>query len=472
MARDESAPKLKEMSADEVFDYLSGRNHYTEEYEDIMEQFEYYVTNNSLECSKKFPIIREYEYRIQQIFLIKIEGAAFVGKKIDLEPFIKYVEGRKFDAKSLAFDDFTLSVFRIIESGLSRNGIDPKLKDRIGRQVLRAARCESTEIEESYPKSNTDSLTIAMNDAGGISFVLLFKYLEWSKSSVLTADVRKILENYASSHASHTIARHAVIGWNLPLLLRLDAKFAKKLMKKMAGIARYKIACWDAFVLYNKPCKDILESMSDWYGEFLNGEIAKDLHERRVYSSNMQHVIAGYLRDVAGCKDIFDEFINDANAEMINTHCWSIFRIENDETAEFKDRLRKLWNNEKFIEKADLGKWLHYSPLEKKESIELLLNHLTRKEKITHGNVSDLDEYIDEYPVEAAQCLYYMIEKCEAPGSTDAIERQLEKLLAKNNRNIANEFLRIERLIKSRGYNVECSKKTLYNVHIKRRECR
>ena len=472
MATDESALKLKEMSVDEVFDYLRGINYYTKGYENIIRQFEDYVTNNSLECSKKFPMILEYEHGIQQTFLIGIEGAAFVGKKIDLEPFIKHVESRKFDEKSLAVNDLTLSVFRIIESGLGGNGIDPKLKDRICRQVLRVARCEIMENEESYPKSNVDSLTIAINDAGGISFVLLFKYIEWSKDSILTTDVRKILEDYANNHIPHTIARHAAIGWNLPLLRKLDSEFTKKLIKKITIIERCKIAFWDAFVSYNNPSEVMLKFMPDWYNEFLNGEIAKDLRERRVYISNMQHVIAGYLRDASGCKDIFDEFINSASAETINTHCWSAFRIENDETAEFKDRLKKLWKNEKFIEKADLGKWLHYSPLEKKENIELLLNYLRSREKVSHGNASDLDEYMDEYPVEAAQCLYYMIEKCKAPGSLDAIGRQLEKLLAKNDRNVKNEFLRIEMLIKSLGYNVEYSKKTLYNVHIKRRECR
>ena len=472
MAISDFTLKLKEMTVDEAFDYLRDINYYTEEYEDIIEQFEDYVMNNSLECSKKFPIIRNYEYNIQQIFLVVIEDAAFAGKKIDLEPFIKYAENRKFNAKYLAFDDLAWSVFRIIRSGLDGNSIEPKLKDRICRQVLRVARCKSAENAENYLKSDTDSLTIAINDGGGMSFELLFKYAEWSKDSVLTKDIRKILEDYASNLIPHTIARHAAIGFQLPLLFHLDAEFTKELIKKITSIEQYKIAFWDAFVSYNKPDEYMLESMHGWYNEFLNGEIAKDLHGRHFYLSNMRHVIIGYLWDIAGYKNIFDEFINNASAEMINTHCWSIFRIENNEASEFKDKLRKLWKNEKFIEKADLGKWFHYSPLEKKESIELLLNYLTRNAKATYGNANELGEYIDECPIEAARCLYYMIERCEAPGSLYTIERLMEKLLAKNDRNVANEFSIIEKLIKSRGYNIEHSKNAPYKVCIERHEYR
>ena len=470
MAISESILKLKEMTADEIFDYLRGINYYAEEYEDIVEQFESYVMNNSLECSKKFPIIRRYEYDMQQAFLIRIEHAASIGRPIDLEPFVKHAESRKLNAESLAFDDLMSSVFKIIRSGLDGNVAEPKLKDRICRQVFRAARCKSMESEEAYPESDADSLTIAFDDDGGISFDLLFKYVEWAKYSTLTADVRKILEDYANNHIPHTIARHAAIGSYLPLLHRLDSEFTKELTKKITRSRRYKIAFWDGFVSYSVPDNGILESMPDWYNEFLNGEIAKDLRGRLLYLSSMQHVTAGYLRD-AGCyDDIFEEFVNKAGAEMINKCSRYVSRmLENNEGAGFKDKLRRLWKDQRFIENADLEKWFWHSPLEKKESIELLLNYLKRKEKVAYARAKDLDEYVDECPIKAAQCLYYMIKKCDSPGSPGTIERQLEKLLAKNDHNIAKEFLRIEKLIKSQGRNVEYSKSAPYNVRIKRR---
>ena len=467
----ESVLKLKEMTVDDVFDYLRGINYYTEEYEDIAEQFEDYVVDNSLECSKKFPIIHRYEYDIQQIFLLRIEYAAFTGKKIDLEPFIKYAESRKFDSKSLAFDDLTSSVFKIIGSGLDGNAVEPKLKNRICKQVFRVARCKIGENNENYPKSNDDSLTIAIDDAGGISFGLLFKYAKWNKDRVMTADTKKILEDYANRRIPHTIARHAAIGSHMPLLRRLDSEFAEELVRKITGIKRYKIAFWDALVSYSKPDKGILESMPGWYSEFLNGEIAKDLSNRLLYLSSMRHVTAGYLWNVDGYKDIFDEFVTSASAKMINMCCWFAPEVfEKNNAAEFKDKLRKLWKNERFVENADLEKWFSPSPLEKKESIGLLLNYLKCKEKVAHAAAKDLDKYIDEYPIEAAQCLYYMIKKCEDCGSSDTIERQLEKLLAKNDRSITKEFLRIKDLIKSLGYNVEYSKKAPHNVRIRKRK--
>ena len=471
MASTESVLKLKKMTVDEVFDYLRDVKPYTEEHDYAAEQFEEYVKKNPLECAKKFPAIYEYDYDMQHVFFERMEYAARFGKKIDFEPFVKRIEDEKFDAERLDFDDSVWPVIRIIGDGLEGNALDPKLKDRTYRQILRIARCKSAENAKGYPRSCHDSRIITVNDAGGASFDLLFQYVEWSNDGVIPKAVREILENYADNRGLHTIARHGAIGAWLPLLHRLDSEFTSGLIEKITRLKRYKIAFWDSFVSYNRPKKDILKSMSEWYNEFLNGKIAKDLHTSRLYLSNMQHVTVGYLRNMDGYDSIFDEFVNTGSAKMINMCCWVIFRVlEENNAIDFKDKLRKLWKNKRFIENAELGKWFSVSPLEKKESIELMLNYLKRRTAVTHVHAEDLNEYIDEYPLKAAQCLYHMIKKYEAPGSADIIAKQLERLLAKNDSGVAREFLRIERLIKLRGYNVEYSKKAPHNVRIQKRK--
>ena len=469
MASTESVLKLKKMTADQVFDYLRDVKPYTEEHDDVAEQLEDYMAKNPLECAKKFPAIYEYDYEMQAVFFEGIEYAALAGKKIDFEPFIKHIEDEKFDAERLDFDDSMWPVIRIIGDGLKGNAIDSKLKDRICRQILRIARCKGVENAKGYPKSYCDSRIITINDAGGKSFDTLFQYVKWSNDGDIPKTVREILEDYANNRDLYTIARHAAIGARLPLLHRLDSEFTGRLIEKITKLKRYKIAFWDAFATYNAPNVAILKSMPEWYNEFLNGKIAKDLHNTRFYLSNVQHVTVGYLRGVDGYEAIFDEFVNTASAKMINLCCWSVFSVLEEKGAiEFKDKLRRLWKDKRFIGNADLGKWFSSSPLEKKESIDLMLNYLKRRKAVAYVHAKDLDEYIDEYPIKAAQCLYYMIKKYEAPGSADIIAKQLERLLAKNDSGIAREFSRIEKLIKSLGYTVEYSKKTPYNVRIKR----
>ncbi len=473
MAIAEFEPKLYEMTVEEAFSFVQAKKPELdeEEHEDLLGQFENYVADNSLKCSKKVSALDRYSDEVRQAFFDGTEYAVICNKSIDWECFIKCVENEKFAESNLSMPKLLRQVLRVISRGLENNAIGLEFKDRIRSQVLKMARCKSAENDEAYPKSDADSLTISGNDAGGISFDLLFKYAEWSKDSVLAKDSRKILEDYANNHIPYTIARHAAIGVRLPLLFQLDPEFAKELIGKLAIIERYKIAFWDAFVSNNKQYKDILESMSSWYDEFLNGEIAKDLHSRFFYHSTAEHAMLGYLHDIDEYDIIFDKFLNTTDPKSINICCWFLSELlKRNSEIKFKDKIIGIWKDPRFIKNADLEILFAHSPFEKKMSLELLLNYLEKKEQPTCGmHVGLLDDYLDEYPIETAQCMRLTIKKVEASGRASKIEEQLGRLLDKGRKDIRDQCERIREEIENRGYAADFSDESPHKVRITKR---
>ena len=464
------------MTADEAFSFVQAKKSELPEYEyeDLLGQFENYVTDNPLKCSKKVSAIGRYNDEVRQAFFDGAEYAVICSKAIDWECFIKLVENEKFDESGLSLSRLLQQVLRVIGRGLENNSIGHEFKDRICTQVLKMARCKSAENDEAYPKSDADSLTISINDAGGISFDLLFKYMAWTKDIVLASDARKILEDYADNHIPHTIARHAAIGVRLPLLFKRDLEFTKELTGKLAASERCKIAFWDAFVSHNGPYEDMLESMSDWYDEFLNGEIAKDLHGRFFYHATAKHAMRGYLHGIGMYDAIFERFLNTTDPDSINTCCWLLSELLRRKIKiECNDKIISIWMDPRFIKNADLEVLFAHTPFEKKKSLELLLNYLEKKEKLTHGmNIELLDEYLDEYPIETAQCMRLVIKKVEGPGEAGKIEEQLGRLLDKGRKDIRDQCERIREEIENRGYAADFSDESPHRVRIKKREDR
>ena len=166
----------------------------------------------------------------------------------------------------------------------------------------------------------------------------------------------------------------------------------------------------------------------------LNGSITKSMHEKGFYRSTIQHVTLGYFYDVEHFDKIFQKFICNEDPASIKLCGLFISNIlaENPDILKFKDKIILLWENQNFINHADLGMWFVHQPFDKKENIRLFRNYLqchTEKFTIWNFSIEKLDEYIDDFPRDVVQCIKIFVDNSDPSHFPDTLKPMLKKLL-------------------------------------------
>ncbi len=441
-------------------------------YEDkTIASFEDFIKNNPLECSKKATEIEGLDSKIEYSFLSAIEDSVNAKKEINWNSIItlieKYINSVSSIASSMSMFDPILESYRIIEKGLKENQIDFSFKDRIWNLVQKfivfSNRDDDTDAK--YPNEDTDSLTHSINNIGGLSFHIFFRYIWWcydhkKSKDIFTDDIKRILEDYTNKKlGSHTISRHSAIGLYVPTILYFDSKWAEDtILSKIVSSESNKIALWDSFVSFNQVQKNTMVSMHVWYNEFLNGFITNKMHNKNFYHSTIEHVTLGYLYDITYFDIIFNDFISKADAASIN-HCgFFIARIlsGNKDVLKFKNKIIDLWKNQNFIDHANLDAWFIQNPFDKKENIQLFLQYMQRytgKFMPVRFPLEDLEEYVDEYPKMVVQCVQIFVDKLDSNHLPNILKSILKKLLSKKISDVDDMCKKIVGALVTLGFN-------------------
>ena len=276
---------FSEKTIDEVFAIIQKPSiFYASSNENMMiASFGEFVRNNPMECSKKSSEIIILESRLQNAFLSAIENSVSMKKEIDWNSVLglieHYVDLVSPNPPSNFMFDPMLKCCDIIKIGLEKYQIDYNLKDRIWNLVQKFITLSNTDINQntSYPDEGANSLTISINNIGGVSFHTLFRYLLWchhneKSKNVFTDNIKKILENYINKKiGNHTISRHSAIGLHLSTMLFFDSKWTDDvILAKIASSKSTKIAFWDSFALYTHDVhQNTLIHMYKWYDKML-----------------------------------------------------------------------------------------------------------------------------------------------------------------------------------------------------------
>ena len=438
-------------SVDEVFDIMKEYNlaPNTALYEDeTTASFEDFVKNNVLACSKKSSETVDLNPRIQHTFLTAMGNSINMGKRIDWNSVIPLIEehvGLTSSGRSSSTRfNFMLELCRIIERGLNSYQIDFKFRERIWDLVQKFIELSNSEgdVDIGYPGAGSDSSFTSLNSIGGVSFHALFRYIWWcyrneKSSDVFTSDIKKILEDYVKRKiGSHTMSRHSTMGVYLPTMLYFEPKWTNgSILSKIASSKPHRIAFWDSFVLHNQAREYVFTHMYRLYDVFLNGAITNDMHEKRFYRVTIEHVTLGYLYGIRQCDAIFQKFISKAEPASIR-HC-GVYIAQvlgtKREIAKLKDKITMLWQNQKFIDHADLNMWFVGEPFDKKENMRLFLNYMTCAKKFGTLNfpIEKLNEYVDDFPSDVVTCLDIFVGKADSNNLPDALEPTLERLCSK-----------------------------------------
>lgn len=415
-------------------------------YSTIVTSFENFVMNNTMECSKRASEIVALDPRIQHAYLFEINRAVKQKKKINWDCAVALVEHYTGSILPNTPHDSMLShileSWWLIEEGLVRKQIDYRLKDRLWILVQKIIEISNTdaEMDVKYPNGGEDSLTISKNNIGGISFYILFGYVLWcshneKSKDVFTQDVKKILEDYVNKNlVEHTISRHSVMGMYVNTMLEFDPEWTDHILPKIFSNIANKLAFWESYVISNQVHLSTLSRLYVWYNEFLNNSITKSMHEREFYHLTIEHVTLGYLYCVKHYDEIFNRFISKADPESLSYCGYFMTRVfsKNPDVAKFKDKIKKMWKTQSFIDHADLNMWFDQKPFDRKESIELFLNYLQlHPEELDPISFpfEKLEKYADEFPWDVAQCIQIFVSRPKWNDFPDTLKPMLEKLL-------------------------------------------
>ena len=442
---------------DEVFDIMKkykpiGHPHY---YDETLVTFKDYVEKNHELCWEYASILYDADKQIPYVFLITIENI------IKEKQFQKWSELFKFIKEVLNVEQSRIVIKQacyIIDYSLENKLIDKNYNDELFDIISNLVKfCnESDDFNQSFDQ-NIDTLNIARNDANGLSFHILFQYLQWCSGhplnvkSIFQNEIKIIIDKYIDNKENHTISRHSVLGLYFNLLTYYDKFWSYNIIRRLFKSKNLKIAFWDSYIL-NNLTQDNMEHMYKLYSEFLNGAILNKYHDKGIYNRTIHHVALGYLHSLKHCKKMLITFIeNPSNKNSIDVMCKSILEIVKSKNNKYKfeNKLFDLWNNCIVIENGHLERWFDETHSDKDKSINLLLNYLTKSTKkidFIGDTLKKLKKYIDMYPQKVIKCLKLLVEKIIYLPNEE-IEEYLNDERLKNNSHIKSDYDDLVRIL-------------------------
>ncbi len=252
----------------------------------------------------------------------------------------------------------------------------------------------------------------------GMSFYAVFQYAAWchkhGEKQAMAFDAKQFFDDYLGGQG-HTASRHAVLGACLPGFHRLDREWARSLPQRVTSSKERKIAFWDGYVSGRQMYAHVFGELWKWYDEFANKGIARDLDMAQIHESTIAHVMLAYFYGLEHADDIVEKLLRLRDCKSM-ARCVQqtgfILRGKGDDPNFDRKKLANLWKHAAF-ENHDLGMWFTNTPMDRKTSIGLYRDHMTRnrgKIQIAYDTVRELDEYAKDFPEEVAECLEVLID--------------------------------------------------------------
>ena len=293
--------------------------------------FEKYVSMNPVKASKYALSMSNHTQNEQFEFLCGLRLALYLDTlDLDWSSLLSL-----FDQiiNTLNYDN-TLEACALLEQGLADNFIDYKLKDQIWSLIQKTLITKSEQPKPVNFSGLADSpLDYSTSQIDGMSFRLLFRYLNWCNNNdksndVFTKDIKKIIDNYQNNFNNYTIPRHAALGIFFPDLFFIDKQWSIDLFHNIYKNSNepLQISLWSAYVWF-RMTPDLFIPLRSIYDEFLNNKIVSDLHDTMLYSATIEHVTFGYLYSIDGFDKIFWRFITSADdliaVKLFDPNIWT-----------------------------------------------------------------------------------------------------------------------------------------------------
>ena len=201
---------------DEVFDLMRKYKsvEYPYYYDQTLVTFKDYVEKNHELCWKYTSTLYDADEQIPYVFLIVIEGI------IKEKQFQKWSELFKFIKEILNAKQSHIVIKQacyIIDYSLQNKLIDENYNDKLFNVIYHIVGfCnKSGDLHRDFVE-NIDTLNISRNDANGLSFHILFQYLQWcgdhlDAKSIFKNKIKIIVDEYINDKENHTISRHSVL---------------------------------------------------------------------------------------------------------------------------------------------------------------------------------------------------------------------------------------------------------------------
>ncbi|MEX2305003.1 MAG: hypothetical protein WD595_02310, partial [Waddliaceae bacterium] len=317
------------------------------------------------------------------------------------------------------------------------------------------------EEERRDGEGGLDPMTLAINTVRGEAMHAVINYGLWVARNLpdktvevkIPGEVTDVLSKHLDKKQDQSLAIHSIYGWRAPNISYLNKPWLKANKEKIfpKDSPEYLVAAWEGY-LANNVIKEVFRILKPQYFEFVSflgttekkGYRANDVDQRFP-----QHIMVAYVSDTEN-DDLVDFFFENApaksRAEALNFVGRVVLRQQ--ESLRNKDqvlkRLAELWKkrisllveNTAVEELQELGWWFKFSPVGKKETLELMTKTLELTEgkiDVPYEIVEELVSYVSEYPLESIKLIKLIAEA----------ERESHEITYKR-----NEYREVFRLIK------------------------
>lgn len=410
-------------------------------------KFEECVQNDPAAFSRLAPQIMELSPRYVRAFF---DGIA-IGQKpgIDWEQVLSLCENIMTPANQSGsqYYDVFLSIARVIHEGLRTDSIKFRFKDRVWNMAVSMAGMKdpNPSMEESYPDSYWDSFTISLNTLNGVAFLTVLHYAAWCndhRDETFLPKVKRLISDYLEGGKA-TVSRHAVLGYFLPALYNIDRKWISSELYRLfnSGSEPLSKSVLDGF-FSNKLNRNVFEDIIDKCGAFIQKLNIFDPGYDQLDKADMaiiDGIARAHLHGFRGARELSDGLVLRSNRSVLSHYAVAVGEILKQEDVESDksfdaDAFRRLWKNSRLTCNDELCTWVQYSPLDRKETLELLCNSVEKSADVKSFPVHELEPYAKTHPEMTSRYLDLLVQKRGGDLGSDSVSgiKDLREILCKN----------------------------------------
>ena len=389
-------------------------------YDQTISTFQEYIKKNHQKCWSHLSLLDNANESVLYAFLNGIDEVIRNDEVVDWSEFFNFViKLSKKDVKGPIHNIIKESCW-IIDYALENNKINKNMDKILFNTIICLIKSKDVINGDKEFEKHIDTLNTSRNNSNGLSYHILLEYESWSRRNFNDKDlfhnkIKPIIDDYIKCQEIHTISRHAVLGLFFNVLAYHDENWARESIKKLFKSRNTKIAFWDSYIL-NNLTRWNMKNLNELYGEFLNGAILNDYRCTRIYTRTISHVTLGYLHSLENCEQMLMKFISHAKENSISIVCDTIKDVlkGNENSAQFDDKIEKLWVNERVIKYGHLEILFDLSNFDKKISINLLAKYLEKSNKPINyikDTLVKLEKYIDIDAEKVLLCMKYLVSK-------------------------------------------------------------
>ena len=437
-------------SADQAFEYMMKCGNSVDRFFErrhLGTEFEEYARDNPKECSKRACEARAINPAALRYMVSGLDAALREGKNIDWDGVLQLIEHAVAAKHPHGHGPAELALLSamcgLIGKGLECDFINAGMRERVWGTIevfveIGAERVEDADTRRQRRRgvvvvraradrraaepAKMSPLDESLNGMSGLSFHAVCRYAAWcgrqgEEEGALAPEARRVFDSYLDKGmGAHSAARHAVLGFFLSDLYRLDREWAGALPSRIASGREAKGAFWESYVVWNDVYPHAFKDLLPLYREFSKKGAMEGGANKRVSKFTVIHVMLAHLYGLEGADTPTKNLLNgsDDTLQECARQLSIIMRGKADDPDFNKERLAALWRHPG-LAKCDLGMWLVNSPLDRRDTIALYRDHVAGYQgKINlYTPVKHLAPYAQDFPEEVADCLDMLVGRCD-----------------------------------------------------------